>query len=165
MPPSQRLHCWRDVKDTIRKLDEPRTTPAARPLRRVVAALILRGEGPTREIFICQRRAGQPMGLKWEFPGGKIEPNETSEQALARELDEELAIHATIGPLITTIRHTYRNGGAIEIEFFLVREFQGEPVNRIFQQMLWSPFSHLPDYDFLSADLTLIRDLADGKLL
>ncbi len=103
MPRTQRLHCCRDVKDSIRKLDEPRLSPAARPLRRVVAALILRGEGPTREIFICQRRAGQPMGLKWEFPGGKIEPDETSEEALARELDEELAIHATIGPSITTI--------------------------------------------------------------
>jgi 8-oxo-dGTP diphosphatase len=105
------------------------------------------------------------MGLKWEFPGGKIEPGETSEQALARELSEELDIVATIGDRITTIRHTYRNGGAIEIEFFLVRNFQGEPVNRIFQQMLWSPFANLPDYDFLAADLTLIRDLADGKLL
>ncbi len=153
------------MKEPIRKLDEARSPVVAKPLRRVVAALILRGEGPSREIFICQRRAGQPMGLKWEFPGGKIEPDETSEEALARELDEELAIHATIGPLITTIRHTYRNGGAIEIEFFLVREFQGDPVNRIFQQMLWSPFSRLPEYDFLSADLTLIRDLADGKLL
>jgi len=105
------------------------------------------------------------MGLKWEFPGGKIEPGETSVEALTRELDEELAIHATIGSRITTIHHTYRNGGAIEIEFFLVRDFQGEPVNRIFQQMLWTPFSRLPEYDFLSADLTLIRDLADGKLL
>jgi 8-oxo-dGTP diphosphatase len=153
------------VKDSIRKLDEPRPSPGSRPLRRVVAALILRGEGPTREIFICQRRAGQPMGLKWEFPGGKIEPGETSVEALTRELNEELDIHATIGDLITTIRHTYRNGGAIEIEFFLVRNFQGDPVNRIFQQMLWTPFSRLPDYDFLSAHLTLIRDLADGKLL
>jgi 8-oxo-dGTP diphosphatase len=153
------------VKDPIRKLDEPRSSQAAKPLRRVVAALILRGDGATREIFICQRRAGQPMGLKWEFPGGKIEPDETSEQALARELDEELAINATIGPRITTIHHTYRNGGAIEIEFFLVREFDGELVNRIFQQMLWSPVVRLPDYDFLAADLTLIRDLADGKLL
>jgi 8-oxo-dGTP diphosphatase len=153
------------VKDPIRKLDEPRSSQAAKPLRRVVAALILRGDGATREIFICQRRAGQPMGLKWEFPGGKIEPDETSEQALARELDEELAINATIGPRITTIHHTYRNGGAIEIEFFLVREFQGEPVNRIFQQMLWSSLASLPDYDFLAADLNLIRDLADGKLL
>ena len=149
------------MKDPIRKLDEPRSPQAPKSLRRVVAALILRGEGPAREIFICQRRAGQPMGLKWEFPGGKIEPGETSQQALARELEEELAIHATIGPSITTIHHTYRNGGAIEIEFFLVRDFQGEPVNRIFQQMLWTPFHRLPDYDFLSADLTLIRDLAN----
>jgi 8-oxo-dGTP diphosphatase len=153
------------VKDPIRKLDEPRSSQTTKPLRRVVAALILRGEGPAREIFICQRRAGQPMGLKWEFPGGKIEPGETSEEALARELSEELDIVATIGDRITTIRHTYRNGGAIEIEFFLVREFQGEPVNRIFQQMLWSPFTNLPTYDFLAADLNLIRDLADGKLL
>jgi 8-oxo-dGTP diphosphatase len=153
------------VKDPIRKLDEPRSSQTTKPLRRVVAALILRGEGPAREIFICQRRAGQPMGLKWEFPGGKIEPGETSEEALARELSEELDIAATIGDRITTIRHTYRNGGAIEIEFFLVREFQGEPVNRIFQQMLWSPFTNLPTYDFLAADLNLIRDLADGKLL
>ncbi len=155
------------MKEPIRKLDEPRPTLAARPLRRVVAALILRGEGATREIFICQRRAGQPMGLKWEFPGGKIDPGETSEQALARELEEVLAINATIGPSITTIHHTYRNGGAIEIEFFLVRDFQGEPVNRIsiFQQMLWSPVVNLPNYDFLAADLNLIRDLADGKLL
>jgi 8-oxo-dGTP diphosphatase len=153
------------VKDPIRKLDEPSSSQTTKPPRRVVAALILRGEGPSREIFICQRRAGQPMGLKWEFPGGKIEPGETSEQALARELSEELDIAATIGDRITTIRHTYRNGGAIEIEFFLVREFQGEPINRIFQQMLWSPFTNLPTYDFLTADLTLIRDLADGKLL
>ena len=155
------------MKEPIRKLDEPRTPSAAKPLRRVVAALILRGEGDTREIFICQRRAGQPMGLKWEFPGGKIEPNETSEQALARELDEELAITATIGDRITSIRHTYRNGGAIEIEFFLVRHYRGELINNIsiFEQMLWSSVVRLPDYDFLAADLNLIRDLADGKLL
>jgi 8-oxo-dGTP diphosphatase len=155
------------VKDPIRKLNEPRATPAAKPLRRVVAALILRGEDPDREIFICQRSAGQPMGLKWEFPGGKVEPGETSEQALARELSEELDIDATIGNYITTVHHAYRNGGAIEIEFFLVREYRGECTNRIsiFEQMLWSPIVRLPDYDFLAADLTLIRDLADGKLL
>jgi 8-oxo-dGTP diphosphatase len=107
------------------------------------------------------------MGLKWEFPGGKVEPGETSVQALARELSEELNIDATIGDRITTIRHAYRNGGAIEIEFFLVREYRGELVNHIsiFQQMLWSPVVRLPDYDFLAADLNLIRDLADGKLL
>ncbi len=153
------------MKEPIRKLNGRRPSTAPRPLRRVVAALILRGEGPAREVFICQRRPDQPMGLKWEFPGGKIEPGETSEEALARELSEELGIEATIGPRITTVRHNYRNGGAIEIEFFTVLDFRGELVNRIFQQMQWSSVSSLPDFDFLAADLNLIRDLADGKLL
>ena len=153
------------MKQPIRKLTGQRPAAAIRPLRRVVAALILRGEGPDREVFICQRRPDQPMGLKWEFPGGKIEPGESPEQALARELNEELGIDATIGPRITTIRHNYRNGGVIEIAFFSVRDYRGEMVNHIFQQMLWTPVPTLPDFDFLAADLTLIRDLADGKLI
>jgi 8-oxo-dGTP diphosphatase len=158
------------LKQPIRKLNGRRPAFVARPLRRVVAALILRDQNPEtgapdREVFICQRRPDQPMGLKWEFPGGKIEPGETPEQALARELSEELGIAATIGRRITTVRHTYRNGSAIEIEFFTVPDYQGELVNHIFQQMQWSPLTKLPDFDFLAADLTLIRDLAAGKLL
>jgi 8-oxo-dGTP diphosphatase len=105
------------------------------------------------------------MGLKWEFPGGKIEPGEGPEAALARELDEELGIAATIGRKLTTIRHNYRNGSAIEIQFFVVDSFTGELDNRIFNEMLWSPLDQLPGYDFLTADLALIRDLAAGKLL
>ncbi len=150
------------TEDQLRRTGKPAD---ARPLRRVVAALILRGEGSAREILICQRRAGQPMGLKWEFPGGKIEPGETSRQALIRELHEELGIAATLGDYVSTVHHSYRNGGAIEIEFFLVQTFAGELVNHIFQQVRWVPLATLPDFDFLAADLTLIRDIACGKLL
>jgi 8-oxo-dGTP diphosphatase len=131
----------------------------------VVAGLILRGEHPQREVLICQRSADKPMGLKWEFPGGKIEPGEGPQEALARELNEELGIHAKIGPEITAIRHNYRNGGAIHIQFFTIENFTGELRNMVFQDMHWSTLERLPEYDFLAADLTLIHELASGKLL
>jgi 8-oxo-dGTP diphosphatase len=137
----------------------PRITGPA--LRFVAAALIVRGG----EVLICQRRPDQPMALQWEFPGGKIEAGETPEQALARELDEELGIDATIGPKVTHIRHNYRHGGAVDLQFFVVREFTGELENRIFAQFRWTKLEELPEYDFLAADRGLIRDLASGKLL
>ena len=156
------------MKERIRKLDGP-GNPGGRPLRLVVAALILRqgraGESAATEVLVCQRRPDQPMSLKWEFPGGKIEPGETPEQALTRELDEELGIAAVIGPRVAQIRHKYRNGGAIDLQFFVVNDFSGELVNRIFNDMRWTPLSELPSFDFLAADLGLIRDLAEGKLL
>jgi len=135
--------------------------PAGPALRFVSAALIVRGG----EILICQRRPDQPMALQWEFPGGKIEPGETPEQALARELNEELGITATIGARVTHIRHNYRHGGAVDLQFFAVSEFAGDLENRIFHQFKWVKLEDLPTYDFLAADRDLIKDLAAGKLL
>jgi 8-oxo-dGTP diphosphatase len=140
----------------------------AKPMRLVVAALILRpasAEPGTSEVLICQRKPDQPMSLKWEFPGGKVEDGETSEQALSRELNEELGIDAKIGRRVAGLRHRYRNGGTIDLQFFLVDEFTGALENRIFNDVRWSPLTNLMEYDFLAADLDLIRDLAEGKLL
>ena len=130
-------------------------------LRLVVAALILRED----TVIICQRRADQPMALKWEFPGGKVEAGESAEQALRRELDEELGIDAEIGKRIDRTRHTYRSGSAIDLQFFAVHQFAGEMTNRIFNDLRWCPLRDLTQFDFLAADKTLIRDLAAGKLL
>jgi len=158
------------LKERIRKLDA-RGNQNGRPVRFVVAALILRaaagenGAPGITEVLICQRRADQPMSLKWEFPGGKVEAGESAEQALSRELSEELGIDAVIGPRIAQLRHRYRNGGTIDLQFFSVREFTGDLDNRIFNEVRWSSLAALPSFDFLAADLTLIRDLADGKLL
>ena len=63
------------------------------------------------------------------------------------------------------IRHKYRNGGAVDLQFFVVKEFEGPMVNRIFNDMRWVSLAALPGYDFLAADLGLIRDLSEGKLL
>ncbi|MEI9980063.1 MAG: (deoxy)nucleoside triphosphate pyrophosphohydrolase [Edaphobacter sp.] len=153
------------MREPIRKLDETVGTKVTRPVRLVVAALILRGDAEGLEVLICQRKADQPMSLKWEFPGGKIESGESAERALARELDEELGISAVIGKRVARVRHKYRNGGTIDLQFFTVREFEGEMENRIFNDVRWSPLTELPGYDFLAADLGLIRDLSEGKLL
>ncbi len=157
------------MKEPIRNLDARTELPGSKPLRLVVAALILReaaGEAASGvEVLICQRKPDQPMSLKWEFPGGKIEAGESSEDALARELQEELGISAVIGRRVARVRHKYRNGGAIDLQFFVVREFDGALENRIFNDMRWAPLGELPGYDFLAADLGLIRDLSEGKLL
>jgi 8-oxo-dGTP diphosphatase len=154
------------VKEPIRKLrDQQNAAAASKPVRLVVAALIVREAESGLEVLVCQRKPDQPMSLKWEFPGGKIEMGETAEAALARELDEELGIQATIGRRVAHVRHKYRNGGTIDLQFFLVQEFAGPIENRIFNDMRWSPLERLPEFDFLAADLGLIRDLSEGKLI
>jgi 8-oxo-dGTP diphosphatase len=130
-------------------------------MKRVVAALILQ-EG---KLLVCQRTRHQTMPLKWEFPGGKIEEGEQPRDALRRELDEELGIVATVGEELARIQHEYPNGGMVELRFYIVREFKGELENRIFRDMQWAKPKDLPGFDFLEADLTLVKDLAAGKLL
>ena len=117
------------------------------------------------KLLIALRHDDAHLGGLWEFPGGKIEAGESSEDALARELDEELGIKAVIGRRVAQIRHKYRNGGTIDLQFFVVREFDGALENRIFNDVRWAPLADLPEYDFLAADLGLIRDLSEGKLL
>ena len=130
-------------------------------MKRVVAALIMQ-DG---KLLVCQRTRHQTMPLKWEFPGGKIEEGEQPRDALRRELDEELGIQATVGDELARIQHEYPNGGMVELRFYLVREFKGELENRIFKDIQWAKPGDLPRFDFLEADLTLVRDLAAGKLV
>jgi 8-oxo-dGTP diphosphatase len=130
-------------------------------MKRVVAGLIIQ-EG---KLLVCQRTRHQTMPLKWEFPGGKIEEGEQPRDALRRELEEELGILATIGNEVARIQHEYPNGGMVELRFYEVREYQKELENRIFKDMRWAAPKDLPTFDFLEADLTLVNDLAAGKLL
>jgi 8-oxo-dGTP diphosphatase len=129
-------------------------------MKRVVAALIWKDGS----VLACQRTRHQVMPLKWEFPGGKIEEGEQARDALHRELDEELGIQAVIGHEVRRLVHTYPSGSAVELRFYDVHEYGGELENRIFRDVRWLKPAELPSYDFLEADLELVRDLADGKL-
>jgi len=108
-------------------------------------------------ILICQRRKGQAHELKWEFPGGKVEPGETVEAALRRELREELDIEATLDAEITRYEYRYPDRPPILLIFFRVTKFSGEPRNRVFERMEWEPRERLPDYDFLDGDIEFIK--------
>ena len=130
-------------------------------MKQVVAALILKNG----EVLVCQRTRHQSMPLKWEFPGGKIEDGEQPRDALRRELEEELGIDAHIGEEVARIRHDYKNGGSVELRFYVVNEYTGEMENRIFRDVRWAKRSELPKYDFLEADLELVKDLATGKIV
>ena len=130
-------------------------------MKQVVAALVVK-DGL---ILVCQRTRHQTMPLKWEFPGGKIEEGEQPRAALHRELEEELGIDAEIGEEVARIRHEYPGGGAVELRFYAVRKYRGEIENRIFRDLQWSPRKNLLSYDFLEADLELVKELAAGKIV
>jgi 8-oxo-dGTP diphosphatase len=125
----------------------------------VVAAVIER-DG---RILICQRKRGAKHALKWEFPGGKVEPGEDSQSALARELREELQIEAAIGPLMHTETIRYPIGPAIRLQFYRVSEFSGEPANMQFEEIIWEDSRNLAAYDFLEGDRAFVKKLASQR--
>ncbi|HUN89412.1 MAG TPA: (deoxy)nucleoside triphosphate pyrophosphohydrolase [Terriglobales bacterium] len=128
---------------------------------RVVAGILMRED----KILICQRTRHQSKPLKWEFPGGKIEAGEQPRDALRRELEEELGIQADVGDEVERLIHTYEDGNMVELRFFAVGSFAGQLENRIFRDIQWVPREKLTEYDFLEADLPLVRELAAGKVI
>lgn len=128
----------------------------------VVAALILRDS----KVLVCQRHRDDSHGLQWEFPGGKVEPGEIPQEALARELREELGIEATIGKELFRTRHRYRaSQPEIEVIFFQARVDSAASLkNLVFERFEWADPRVLPEYDFLQADEEFIALLASRAI-
>ncbi len=122
-----------------------------------VVAAILERDG---RILIGRRTPEQSHPLKWEFPGGKVEPGEAPEQALARELEEELGITETAGEEITRYPYAYPGKNPIELIFYRVTSFRGDPRNLIFHEMRWEPSDNLAMFDFVEGDRDFLRILA-----
>jgi 8-oxo-dGTP diphosphatase len=126
----------------------------------VVAAVIER-EG---RLLVCRRQATDRYPLQWEFPGGKVEPGEDPRAALARELEEELAIRARIGAEILRYEYRYPQRPPILLIFLRVEEYQGELRNRQFAEVRWEAPARLPEYDFVAGDTEFVQRLARGEL-
>jgi 8-oxo-dGTP diphosphatase len=126
----------------------------------VAAGILTDGE----RILICQRKAGDRFGLKWEFPGGKVEPDEGLEACLRRELAEELGIAAEIGPEVHRTDHRYSEGFGVRLVFFQILRYAGAPANREFERIAWARADELSGFDFLEADRPVVERLARGEI-
>ena len=124
----------------------------------VVAGLFCK-EG---RVLVCQRKSTSQFSLKWEFPGGKVEEGEGHEDALRRELREELGIEVDSTSKIYKHKHTYPGISEVNLTFFQIQKYRGKIRNLVFQQTAWVAFRDLPQVDFLEGDLPLIKKLAKG---
>jgi 8-oxo-dGTP diphosphatase len=123
---------------------------------RKVAVGILRQNG---KVLACQRKKGGRYELKWEFPGGKVEPGETVVQCLERELHEELSLKIhSVGP-IKVETSEYADGGLFEVAYCFVGGFEGEPTNNVFEQIRWVTPDELRTLDILEGNKDFVAKL------
>lgn len=121
----------------------------------VVAAIILNQE---KKVLIAKRGKHQTFEGKWEFPGGKIKENETHQQALERELLEELAIRTSTESLFMLNNHNYENF-SIKLYAYYSKLIEGEIKLSDHDQVAWEEISNLKNYDFTEADIPIVEEL------
>ena len=130
-----------------------------KPLLLVVACALVDADG---RVLIAQRPQGKQLAGLWEFPGGKLEPGESPEEALVRELREELGIETKVACLapLTFASHSYESFHLL-MPLFVCRRFEGMPVALEHQAIKWVRPARLRDYPMPAADLPLIAHLVD----
>lgn len=125
----------------------------------VVACALIDEDG---RILLSQRPVGRSMAGLWEFPGGKIEPGETPEQALIRELNEELGIDTSENCLapFTFASHAYEEFHLV-MPLYICRKWRGHIIGREEQKLKWVKPGQLKEYAMPPADVPLVAMLSD----
>ncbi|HMD14925.1 MAG TPA: 8-oxo-dGTP diphosphatase MutT [Bacteroidota bacterium] len=124
----------------------------------VAVGIIIRKEIST-SVLLCRRKESARYGLKWEFPGGKVEKDETTEECLLRELTEELSITAVIGSLYHQQQYLYPDSGTFDVFYYMIRQFSGSIVNRVFESFEWVSTAKLLEYDILEGNRDVVKKL------
>lgn len=126
----------------------------------VVGGAIIRDNDGTIEVLCAQRGPGRAMSGYWEFPGGKVEPGETEEEALARELFEELDISVEVRSHVATTPYSY-DFGDISLSVYVSTIEEGEPTRSEHQSLGWVPVADLSDLRWAPADIPAMKKLRD----
>ena len=126
-----------------------------------VAAGVLFNNG---RVLAAQRSVADRHPLKWEFPGGKVEPGEDARRALMRELREELDVEATVGKMLRRSTHRYPDGLCVDITFIHVTAIDREPTNQVFADLRWVLIEELHVLDFLAGDRAFVGALESGAV-
>lgn len=121
----------------------------------VAAGILCDSEG---RILIAERLGDGPFHGMWEFPGGKIAAGESSQCALSRELAEELGIEVTACSSFMNLRHEY-DDRVVTIEFFIVTDWNSDPIGREGQALRWVPPEALDADELLPADMPVVEAL------
>ena len=125
----------------------------------VVGGLIYQNE----KILICQRKEEGDHPLKWEFPGGKIKNDETNEEALIREINEELSINIINYKEMISYNFNYKDlNKRVFIYFYLVNNFSGKVLNNFHKELKWIEIKDIREYDFLEGDLKIIDHISSN---
>ena len=123
---------------------------------KVAAGIIIKDQ----TIFIARRKLGKDLAGYWEFPGGKIEPNETAEAALVREFREEFQVEIKVNRHFHTNQHAYTNKTVL-LEAYLATHVSGEFQLRDHDQLAWVTIQELSQYQMAPADVPIVQQLED----
>lgn len=141
----------KNINNVMEDLNRFKMTDDLKKYVHAVAGILMRNN----KILIAERPVGKPYAGYWEFPGGKVEKNETSYQALQRELHEELAIDLLAAKQLLTHTHTYPDK-TVNLDVWLVENFRGEPHPKEQQILQWTSLGELTTFHLLEGNWAMV---------